>query len=103
VIEAHVVESATREVDGVVRVVVTARPKSTPEGVSAGKDGALVVRVRTPPVDGAANARILEVFAEALGVPKRSVELVRGETARHKELAVRELSLVDVRARLQNL
>ena len=39
-------------------------------------------------------------LSEALGVPRRDVEVLRGEAARHKELVVRGLSLADVRLRL---
>lgn len=95
-----VVRRAARLVDGTVRLVVQAKPRSKSEGVEAGKDGGLVVRVRAPPVEGAANERIVEVLAQILGVRKSAVSLIRGETARHKEIAVAGLALDDVVTRL---
>jgi uncharacterized protein (TIGR00251 family) len=69
------------------RLVVVVKPRSSKEGVE--KKGAdVVVRVRAPPVEGAANERVVEVVAEFLGVKKSAVRIVRGETAKHKELAI---------------
>ena len=75
-------------VDGAVRLVVQVKPRSSKEGVLRAADGTLVVRVRAPPVDGQANERLLEVLAGALGVRKGDVAIVRGGSARHKEVAV---------------
>ena len=51
-------------------------------------DGALRVRLAAPPVDGKANAQLLAWVAGELGLPRRAVRLVRGETARRKWLAL---------------
>lgn len=85
-------------VDGAVRLVVQVKPRSSKEGVSRAADGTLVVRVRAPPVDGEANARLLEVIAGALGVRKGDVSVVRGASARHKELAITGLDPARARA-----
>lgn len=94
-------ESALRDVDGRARLVVSVKPKSKKEGLEVGPDGGVLVRVSAPPVEGKANERIIEVLAKALGVPRSGVRLVRGETARHKELEV-ELPSEEVRARLRD-
>ena len=97
---APVVDGALREVEGGLRLVVSVKPKSAKEGLEAGPEGALVVRVSAPPVEGKANARVIEVVAARLGVRKGDVSIARGEGARHKELAVSGLSLDEARARL---
>ncbi len=61
---------------------------------------ALVVRLAAAPVDGAANAELVETLAEALGLARRDVTLVRGGSSRTKVIAVRGLSASEVRARL---
>jgi uncharacterized protein YggU (UPF0235/DUF167 family) len=50
--------------------------------------GELRARLPAPPVEGAANAALVALLAERLGVPKRAIELVRGATVRHKLVAV---------------
>jgi uncharacterized protein len=48
----------------------------------------LRVRVRAAPSEGEANDALTRLLAKALGVPRRSVELVAGHTARLKRLKI---------------
>jgi len=89
----------TRE--GTVRVEVHAKPRARQSRVAGVRAGALVVQLASPPVDGAANADLVETLAAAIGVAKRDVAIVRGETARNKLVEVRGLGEADVRARLE--
>ncbi len=56
------------------------------------------LRVDAPAVDGKANRACIRFLAEALGVPRRQVELVRGETSRDKVVRIREVPEQRVRA-----
>jgi uncharacterized protein len=51
-------------------------------------DGALRVRLAAPPIDGRANEALIAWLAKSLGVPKRDVEVLRGESSRRKQVAV---------------
>jgi len=44
--------------------------------------------VAAPPVDGAANEAVVAAVAELVGVPRRSVRIVGGASARTKRLEV---------------
>jgi len=70
---------------------VTVKPKSPKNSVTFGPDG-LVVRVSAPPVDGAANAAVVETLAKALGVPKSRLEITAGATGRRKRVRVAGLT-----------
>jgi len=48
----------------------------------------LKVAVAAPPVDGAANQALIALLAKRLTIPKSSVSLVAGASARIKRLAV---------------
>lgn len=50
---------------------------------------ALKIRLAAPPVDGKANASLIEFLAERLEVPRTQVELVSGAASRLKRLRVR--------------
>lgn len=63
----------------------------------------LKVRVRARPVEGEANAALLQLLAKALGVPKSSVTLGRGGQSRTKMISVAGLSDEDLHARLHGL
>lgn len=62
------------------------------EGVETRNDGSVVLRVRVKAVadKGKANGAVLALLARALGVPKSTLALVSGETARLKTVAVPE-------------
>jgi uncharacterized protein (TIGR00251 family) len=60
------------------------------EGIECRADGRTVlkVRVRTAPVDGAANEALRQLIAKALGIAPRQVELAAGSAARLKRLHI---------------
>jgi uncharacterized protein YggU (UPF0235/DUF167 family) len=91
---------STRE--GSVRIRIHARPRSRggTGGIHSVHDGALVVRLAAAPVDGAANVELEETIADALGVARRDVALVRGRASREKTIDIGGLSADEVRARL---
>jgi len=56
----------------------------------------LKVRLTSPPVEGAANKACCAYFAKLFGVAKGAVELLAGETSRHKRLLVRGVTAAEV-------
>ncbi len=86
--------------DGAVRMEVQARPRARPSRVAGVREGALVVQLAAPPVDGEANAELVETIARVLGVPKRDVSMVRGASSRSKVVEVRGLATHEVEARI---
>lgn len=78
------------------RITVRVTPRSGRDLIEAGAGGVLSVRVTAPPDDGKANAAVCKVVAHALGVPKTSVVVVRGHTARTKTLEVTGVTDADV-------
>jgi uncharacterized protein (TIGR00251 family) len=71
-----------------VRVI----PRASKPGLAGTRDHALLVRLSAPPVEGAANAELIDLLARALGVPKRSVSIVSGDRSRVKRVLVRGVS-----------
>lgn len=57
------------------------------------RQDAVLVRVSAPPVDGAANAEVVEVLARALDLPRRAVTITGGLTSRTKRVAIEGLPL----------
>lgn len=51
-------------------------------------DGALRVRLAAPPLDGRANAALVQWVAQSLGLPRRAVTLAVGDTSRRKKLLI---------------
>jgi uncharacterized protein (TIGR00251 family) len=85
---------------GGVRLRVRVKPRSSRDGLAGEQEGALVVRLQAPPVEGAANEALVRVLARALGTPRSGVRIVRGDTARLKLVEIAGLPLAVVRERL---
>jgi uncharacterized protein (TIGR00251 family) len=67
-----------------VRVI----PRSPRTAIAGERDGALLVRLSAPPVDGEANAALIEFLAKSLGRPRRDVRLASGDRSRDKRIEV---------------
>ena len=85
--------------DGVT-ISVRIQPRASRDRVLGMRDGALRVSVTAPPHDGMANAALLELLAEKLGVAKSRLRIVRGHSSRDKVVAVDGLASEAVLARL---
>ena len=51
-------------------------------------NGMLRIRIQSPPVDGAANKRLIRFLAKQAGVSKSKVKIVSGETSRNKVIEI---------------
>jgi uncharacterized protein (TIGR00251 family) len=71
---------------GAVRFDVHVQPRASKTELAGLHGGALKVRVAAPPVDAAANRELIGFLAECLGVARRSVRIVAGDTSRRKVL-----------------
>ena len=69
-----------------IEFAIHVRPRARRASVGGEHAGALEVRVRAAPVDGAANAEVIALVAASLGLRRADVELVSGEKARRKRL-----------------
>ena len=74
----------------VVTLMVHARikPGARETGVSVGDNATLSVSVKSPPVEGRANAEAVTLIASAFGVPRSRVALVRGARSRIKQFRI---------------
>jgi len=67
-----------------VRVV----PRASKSEIVGEHDGALKVRIASPPVDGAANAELVKLLAKTFEMPKSAVEIVKGQTSKTKQIKI---------------
>ena len=63
---------------------IRVQPGSSRNEIAGMRDGAVVVRVTAPPVEGKANKAACKLLAERCGIPPSRVEIVRGESSRDK-------------------
>ena len=81
-------------------VEIRLHPRGGRDQVMGERDGAVLIRISAPPVDGKANAALITFVAKTIGVPMGAVTIIRGETSRTKVIRVAGRSPADVRAAL---
>ena len=82
-------------------LAIKAIPNAPRHQVMGWLGDALKVKVHAPPVEGQANAALCEFLAETLGLPRRAVTVLRGDTSRQKIVRIDGLSLADLKSRLK--
>jgi uncharacterized protein (TIGR00251 family) len=84
--------------DVVIDVRVIPRAKHT--HIDGERDGAILIRLAAPPVDGAANEALIAFLGSTIGVPRRNIRVISGERGRRKRVAIAGATLETVMARL---
>ncbi len=82
------------------RFVVKAKPRARRVGIGGLWNGSVRVLVREPAEGGRANAAVLAVLADALGVRVASLRLVAGAASSRKVVEAEGLSVAALRRRL---
>ena len=70
------------------KIAVRLLPRARVNEIAGERNGALVVRVTAPPVDGRANVALCRLIAKRAGVGVRSVSVVQGAGSRNKLVRV---------------
>lgn len=79
-------------------LAVRAQPGARKNAVLGEQAGALKVAVTAPPEDGRANAALVEVLRDWLGLKRSQVELAGGATHRNKVFLIRGLNADELSA-----
>lgn len=91
-----------REAPAAVRCVVPVhvQPRAAKTEVAGLHGDAIKIRLKAPPVEGAANDELIRFLAKKLGVPRHAVRIVSGATSRTKRVSVDGIELPEVMNRL---
>ena len=83
-----------------VLLSIRVQPRAKRDEVVGERGGAIVIRLKAPPVDGKANAALTAFIAKAAGVPRSRVEIVKGASSREKAVRVTGIAEADLRRAL---
>jgi len=87
--------------NGVV-LSIKAQPRANRDEIAGVIADELKLKITAPPVDSAANAAIMAFLAELLDCPKSAVQLIRGQTSRHKQILLVGLTIETVTDKLRH-
>ena len=80
--------------DGSILFAARVIPRASKSEIIGEHDGALKVRIASPPVDGAANTELIKLLAKRFHVSKSDIEIVSGETSKNKRIKIANLSIL---------
>lgn len=76
-----------------VRFSVRLQPRASRNEIAGLRGSSLGIRVTAPPVDGLANEALIDFLSDSLGVSRRNVCIVTGQSSRTKVVEVSEVDL----------
>jgi uncharacterized protein (TIGR00251 family) len=87
-----------------VTLAVRAQPGAKKTAITGvygeGSTAQLKIAIHAPPLEGRANAALMEFLAECFGVSKNAVDLMSGEASRSKVFLLRGVALEVVKSML---
>src|ERR1041384_2026979 len=86
--------------DDAVYLQAKVQPRASKNEIGEALGNELKIRIAAPPVDSAANEALVRFLAEVLECPRGAVQLVRGQTSRHKVIAIHGISPEAIAAKL---
>jgi len=89
---------AVRQHAGAVTFDVLVQPRASRVAFGPVHDGRLKIAVTSPPVDGEANAAVIEALADKLGIARRAIEVIAGASSRRKTLRVAGVAAAAIEA-----
>jgi uncharacterized protein (TIGR00251 family) len=87
--------------DATVLLRLHVQPKASKSRLIGLHDSCLKLAVAAPPVEGKANKEVVKFLAAVLGVPARDVTVKSGLQARRKVVAVKALTGIEARTRIE--
>jgi hypothetical protein len=83
-----------------VHLAVKLQPRAAKNEISGPLGGELKIKVTAPPVDAAANQALIDLLAGKLGCARGAVQIIRGQTSRHKTIWIGGLTAGEVLQKL---
>src|SRR5262245_34059868 len=87
---------------GGATLAMRAQPGARKNAVLGEQAGALKVAVSAPPEDGRANAALVDVLRDWLGLKRSQVELAGGATNRNKVFLIRGVTAEQLKALIES-
>jgi len=75
-----------------ITVDILVQPRASRAKIGPMHDGRIKIAVTAPPVDGEANAAVIDLLARQLGIARGNIEVVAGAGSRRKTLRIADVT-----------
>ena len=76
-------------------------PRAAKNAIQGVHGDALKIRLCAPPVEGAANAALIEFLSDHFSIPRARIQLLSGQTSRNKGVLLAGMKAGDIRERME--
>ena len=84
-----------------ITVEILVQPRASRAKIGPMHDGRLKIAVTAPPVDGEANAAVIELLARRLGVARGDIAVIAGASSRRKTLRIAGVTAQQIEALIE--
>ncbi len=84
-----------------VKLKLKVIPNAPRDEVVGWRGEALTIKLSAPAVEGKANHGLVKFLAKVMGVSPRDVEILKGDTSRHKAVSVLGITAEEARERIR--
>ena len=81
-------------------LLIHVQPRASRTEVVGWHGDAVKIRLKAPPVDGAANEELIRFLSKAIGVSRQDIQITSGHTARRKRVSIHDVDQTEVIAAL---
>ncbi|MFW6357882.1 MAG: DUF167 domain-containing protein [Chroococcales cyanobacterium] len=71
-----------------MKIQVKVKPNSRRQKIEQAEDGTLIIRLKSPPVDGKANKELIQLLAKRFSVAKSQVQIKSGLSSKNKLIEI---------------
>ncbi len=71
-----------------ITLKIKVEPRSSGKGIAGSIGDIVKIKLHAPPVGGAANEELIEVLSEELGIKKRAIKIISGQSSRNKVIEI---------------
>ena len=71
-----------------MKIQIIAKPNSKQQKISQSADGTLIIRLKSPPVDGKANRELIKLLAKKYGVASSQIKIKSGSASKYKIIEI---------------
>lgn len=86
-----------------ITVDILVQPRASRAKIGPMHDGRIKIAVTAPPVDGEANAQVIELFARRLGIARGDIAIVAGASSRRKTLRIENITRQQIEELIKEL
>ena len=77
-----------QEKSGTLLLHLKIQPNASRSGLAGQHGQRLKIRLQSPPQNGKANRELIRFLSDTLGIPKSSLDLIRGQSSRDKTVRI---------------